>query len=95
MFPKVKKKRKEEMKNDSTYKCGVHPIKILLDLNDNGYEQKDIAKKLGKSQSAISQVIKRSSKSITIAKQISDILNKPFLDIWGMSEEEYVSRKGT
>ena len=83
------------IKEDGEYPHGIHPLQILIDLDGKGYEQMDVAKELEKSQPAISQVINRKSRSLTIAKQISDILVQPFVAVWGMTEEEYVSKKRT
>ena len=95
MLQKTKERYLDKIKEDGEYEIGIHPLQILIDLDDKNYEQMDVADEIGKSQPAISQVINRKSRSLTIAKQISDILIQPFVAVWGMTEEEYVSKKRT
>ncbi len=90
---KIKKEKYlNKIKKDGKYQQGIHPLQIMIYLDENGYDQPGLAAELGKSQAAISLVINRGSKSVSIRERISEILSKPFLEVWGMTEEETVSK---
>lgn len=93
MSPKVKQKYLDKIKADGVYESGIHPFQIIIDLDEKGLDQPGIAKKIGKSQGVISQVINRKSKSVYIMGKIANILDKTFLELWGMTEAESRSKK--
>jgi len=94
MKPKRKKRYLEQLKLEGKYKTGIHPLRILIDLDNMGYDnQIELAKLIGKSQPSVNQVIYRRTSSTYIRGRISKILGKTFVEVWGMTEEESVSRK--
>lgn len=93
MTPEKRIKYLDKIYEDGDYGPGLHPLQILIDIDEKGYDQLDIAGELEKSQAAISLVINRKSKSVTIRKHIAGILGKTFVEVWGMTEEESVSKK--
>ena len=93
MRPETREKYLDQIESEDNYPIGIHPLQILVDLHDKKYNQLKLAGKIGKSQAAINQVIHRKSSSVKIRECISKILEKPFVDVWGMTKEESVSKK--
>ena len=92
MTPKTKEKYLQKIKDDPC-ETGLHPLQILIDIDGKGYDQIKLSAKIGKSQAAISQVISRKSRSVFVMGKIADIIEKSFLEVWGMTEEESKSKK--
>jgi transcriptional regulator with XRE-family HTH domain len=69
------------------------PEAIRNGIAKKGFTQYDLATELNKTQSAINQVIHRKSYSVNIMIFIADLLGKPFIHVWGITEDEARSRR--
>lgn len=95
MSPEKKQRYQDQIDEDGPYEIGIHPLQIILDLSEKGYDQTKFGKEMNKSQAAINQVIHRKSSSVDIRDRISDILGKSFEEVWGMTKEESMSKRKT
>ncbi len=93
MNAEKRKEYQDQIKADEPWKTGMHPAQIIIDLDDKGYGQSEFGRMIGKSQAAVNQVIHRKSSSVDIRELISDTLGKGFIEVWGMTKKESVSKR--
>lgn len=66
----------------------MESIKIRHALEEKGYSQKKLSDELNVTKTMIYLVIQKKTTSCRIKNRIAEIIQKPFIEVWGNCEKE-------